>query len=260
MPENPVQRNQSLVKAMQIVETIAANRSTMRLQDISAAVKMPVSTVSRILNTFSIMGYVYQDPDTLQYGLTYKFSDLSSATNMEETLKNCGHQILMDLFKEADETCTLIIESNHEINHIDVIESKDNLLSVHIAPGQTFPLYCTAAGKLFLLNRSPEQLEKYLEETTFTSYTANTITDGKVLKEELEQARVMKWAMEDEEVVIGARTIASGVTDESGRIIAAISVSAPVSRLTSKKIPILTALIQNAAEQLSLKLGSEQAD
>ena len=69
----------------------------------------------------------------------------------------------------------------------------------------------------------------------------------------------MKWAMEDEEVVIGARTIASGVTDESGRIIAAISVSGPVSRLTSKKLPVLTALVQKAAAQLSGKLGNGNA-
>lgn len=259
MSESLVQRNQSLVKAMQIVETIAANRGTMRLQDISAAVRMPVSTVSRILNTFSVMGYIYQDPNTLQYGLTYKFSELSSATNMEETLKNCGHQILMELFKEVGETCTLIIESNNQINHIDVIESKDNILSVHIPVGQTFPMYCTAAGKLLLLNRTPVQLEKYLEETTFAPYTVNTITDGNVLKEELKQARIMKWAMEDEEVEIGARTIASGVTDENGRIIAAISISGPVSRLTSKKLPVITALVQKAAAQLSGKLGNGNA-
>ena len=256
MSEKNTQLNLSLVKSLQIVENLAAAKGTMRLQDLSAEAKIPVSTVSRILNTFSEKGYIFQDPNTLQYGLTHKFSELSASSNFEEMLIRCGHPVITELCKSSGETCTLIVEAGSQIIHLDTIEPADKLLTVRIQTGMTVPIYCTAAGKLFLAGKTHKQLEEYIKETEFTPMTPNTITDGKILTEELYQIREQGWAIEDEEVELGAWTVAAGITDDSGKILAAVSISGPVSRISSKKIPTLCLMASEAAQKISNRIIS----
>ena len=249
------QGNQSLAKAMQIAETMATSGGVMRLQDISESVGMPDSTVLRMINTFMKRGYIYQDPGSLRYGLTHKFSTLSSPVNLQESLKACGHQVMLDLCKEVGESCSLITEAEDYVIHIDFAETSGKLLAAHPYLGQTAPLYCTGTGKLLLLNRTEQELDAYIYRTEFRKFTETTITDGETLKSELEQIRGRNWAMDNEEYIRGIRVVSGGILDTSGIIIGGINISGPSARLTDERIPFLSQAVTRAANKISRIMG-----
>lgn len=249
------QGNQSLAKALQIAETMASSGGVMRLQDISQNVGMPDSTVLRMINTFMKRGYVYQDPGSLRYGLTHKFSTLSSPVNLQESIKACGHQIMLDLCKEVGESCSLITESEGYVIHIDFAEATGKLLAAHPYLGQTAPLYCTGTGKLLLLNRSEQELDSYLYRTELRKFTPNTLTDKDALKKELQRIRKQNWAMDNEEYIEGIRVVAAGILDTSGMIIGGINISGPSERLTDERIPFLSKAVIRAADKISKIMG-----
>ena len=256
MAEKLTQGNQSLDKALQIVEAMSASSGTMRLQDIAGQVGMPVSTVLRMLNTFVKTGYAYQDPNTSRYGLTYKFSTLSSPANLRESLISCGHQILLDLCNEVGESCSLIVESEDNIIHIDSSEPSGKMLMSHPYLGQSAPLYCTGAGKIFLLNRSDPELDLYLQHTEFRRFTDHTLTSPDALKKEVDTARECGWAMDNEEYIEGIRCIAAGIRDGSGSYIGSISISLPSIRMTEDQIPFLSEAVKGAAARISALMGA----
>lgn len=257
MPEKLTQGNQSLDKALQIVEAMSSSSGAMRLQDIAAEVGMPVSTVLRMLNTFASNGYVYQDPNTARYGLTYKFSTLSSPANLRESLLSCGHQVLLDLCNEVGEACSLIIEAEEIILHIDIVEPAGKSVMLHPHLGQSAPLYCTATGKILLLNRSEQDLDLYIRKTGLKKFTENTLANPDTLKKQLNDIRIRQWAMDNEEYITGVKCLASGIKDSSGTFIGGISISTPAVRMTEEQIPFLSEAVKRAAAKISSLMGAD---
>lgn len=255
MSEKLAKPNQSVEKVLQIVEIMAEEGAPMRLQDLSVRCQMPASTVLRMLNTLALCGYVSQNPDTLRYSLTLKFAHIGSRVCARNSLRDIAHPVLFQLSRRCRESCCLAIEENMEMVYTDVRDGPDNMLKTMQRIGKRAPMHSTGVGKLLLLNYTESQLEGYIVCKGLTALTEHTLTTRETLMEELEEIRRRGYALDNEECELGARCVAAPVRDYTGHIVAGLSVSGPVSRMTEERIESIVPVVVEMADKISQQMG-----
>jgi len=120
--------------------------------------------------------------------------------------------------------------------------------------GSRAPAYCTSVGKALLAFQPIEVVQQVIEQG-LKRFTPNTITDSDMLLSELASIRARGYAIDDEEIEVGLRCIAAPIRDHSGQVVAAISVAAPVQRMTKKQVQGTTPTVVAAAEAISRRMG-----
>jgi DNA-binding IclR family transcriptional regulator len=121
--------------------------------------------------------------------------------------------------------------------------------------GRRLPLYAGSAGKLLLAFLPDKRQEEILARTKFQPFTNKTITDIKILKNELKTIRKQGYAFSDGEWVEDAAGIAAPIFDMKSDIVGALTISGPSFRFTSEKITLHKNSILKAAEHISRDLG-----
>jgi DNA-binding IclR family transcriptional regulator len=123
------------------------------------------------------------------------------------------------------------------------------------AIGGRAPLHLTSSGKLFLAYDDPRLVRAYATRTGLAGHTRNSLTDLPRLEKELSQVRARGYARDNEELELGVRCIAAGIRDDSARLVAGLSVSAPAERMQDDWIEDL----QATAGRISAALGHAAA-
>ena len=244
--------NQSVGKALKIIEILAQNSEPMRLIDIAALVEMPSSTALRMIATLIEYGYVAQEAQSQKYFLTMKLAQIGSMVTSKFNLRDIVRPYLAKLTKEFGEASCIAIESSMMALYVDVMDGPDGMLKIMQHIGKQSPLHCSGVGKCMLLNYSEDEIDKLIETKGLPSFTPNTITTKKALLSELEIIKKQGYAMDNEECELGARCIACGIRNHAGQVVAAISMSGPVSRMAETAIEKISIVLKATAEELSL--------
>lgn len=253
--EKKVKKNQSVEKVLQIIELLVSQGGEMRLQDIADQVNSPSSTVLRYLSTLSSFGYVYQNADSSKYALTLKLAQLGSLVSGQYDIRNLVHDDLVALSKKFQESSCLAIEEDHEVVYIDVINGPDNMLKTMQRIGKRAPLHATSVGKNILQNYTEKEIEDILKEKGMPALTAKTLTTPEALFKELETVQETGVAMDNEECEIGAKCISVPLIDYTGKVVAAISISGPVFRMTDEKVERIKEYMLRMSKEISKKLA-----
>jgi DNA-binding IclR family transcriptional regulator len=243
--------NQSVEKTFQIIEIMAESREPLRLQDIALKVDMPSSTVLRLVNTLVSCGYASQDPNTLKYFLSLKFMLIGGLVSSQINIRDIAHPYLLELSKKCKESVCLSIEQDMEVVYLDVIDGPDGILKITQRIGKVAPLHSTAVGKIMMLNYDSKQLNQMIASKGLAALTPNTITSKEELIKELEKIRTQGYALDDEECELGARCIATGIKDYSGKYIAGISVSGPTTRMSMEYVNIIKNIVMDTSKTIS---------
>jgi DNA-binding IclR family transcriptional regulator len=143
------------------------------------------------------------------------------------------------------------VRREDEIVYVERTSSGRALMRVVNIVGARAPLHITAVGKLFLLEDGSEGLRSYAQRTHLPQFTRNTLTTVNALEKELERIRRNGYAVDNEEAEIGVRCIGAGVHDDTGVLVAGLSVSAPAERMKSA----WSGLVRETAEKISRSLG-----
>lgn len=220
----------SVVKAMKIIEKLVEKKEATSLSAISREVKMNISTVHRLLNTFLVLGYVEQDEQGL-YKLGFGSYKLAEKINENFDIKQLVHPYLREIVSECNETTNLVVLEDYQVVYIDQVEST-NMVRMFAGVGNRGPAYCTGAGKVLLAYLPEQEQQKYLREIDLVSYTENTITVVEKLMEEFRKIRRQGFALDLEEKEQGVRCAAAPIFGINEEAVGAISVSGPSSRLT----------------------------
>ncbi|HAL73777.1 MAG TPA: IclR family transcriptional regulator [Clostridiales bacterium] len=255
MKEKLTSKNQSVEKTFYMIEIMSQSSGAMRLQDIAAKAGYPPSTALRMLNTLMTMGYVRQDPDSLRYYLSMKFSRIGDLIKSQYSLRDMIHPYLVELAQRCGESSCLAIEEDKTVVYIDVVNGPDNMLKTLQRIGKSAPMHSTGVGKLLLLNYSDDQLVTLAKTKGLDPLTAKTITSLDDLSAELSRVREQGYALDDEECEIGARCIAAPIQDQNGYVIAGISISGPAARLTREQADICKDIVIEIARRASRELG-----
>ena len=256
-----VQNNQSVERVLKIIEALAYAEGPVRLQNLAENLGLHPATTLRFLHTLIKHDYVYQDSETLKYGLTMKLSNLSGHISANYSLKNVISPYLRKLAQKTSESVCLALEEDNHVIYIDVENSPDQVLKAYQRIGKVAPLYCTGVGKLFLADFESERLEHFLSGAPFRAYTPSTITTREGLLGEILRIREDGVSYDNEECEVGAICIAAPIRDYTGRVVAAISITGPMFRINEGFIRENRGILLEAAQKISTQLGYiEKAD
>lgn len=231
----------------------------MQLQNIAIKAGLPASTALRLINTLLNNGYATQDPMTLRYSLSLKFSYIGSLVSSQVRIRDLAHPYLMDLSRKCQESVCLAIEQDMEVIYIDVIDGPDGMLQITQRIGKRAPMHSTGVGKILLENYSSKQLNQLIAIKGLQILTPHTISNRENLVSEIDAVKKQGYALDNEECELGARCVAVGIRDYSKCVVAGISISGPISRMSMEKISTIIHVLSEGATNISRLLGYEEA-
>ena len=247
-------KNQSLEKGLAIIEYMSEYQEPIRLQDLAMGLEMSSSTVLRFLITLMESGYVEQD-ELSRYYLTYKICRISNSVSESNSLAGIAMGYMKKLSGICEESVSLAVEKNDKIVYIAVVHGPVKLMKTLQRIGNVAPMYCTAIGKLLLLNKSEEELQAYFDRNQFEAFTDHTMTTLKELKPVLEKAREEDMAFDNEECELGAKCVALPIRDYTGKTVAAMSITGTVFKLNEELILRIVPQFRYCVDEISRILG-----
>lgn len=243
---------QVLDRAMNLLDVLAQHSEPVALKDLAAATGLHASTTHRILNDLVVGRYVDR-VDSGMYQLGMRLLELGSLVKRRLNVREVALEPMRELHRVTGQTVNLSLQQGDEIVYIERAWSERSGMQVVRAIGGHAPLHLTSTGKLFLSVVEPRQVRAYAIRTGLAGTTRNSITDIERLERELALVRRHGYARDNEELELGVRCIAAGIHDDTGKLQAGLSLSAPTDRLRDEWIPLL----QRAALQISEALGYE---
>lgn len=245
---------QSIHRASQIMAAIAEHSNSISLTELSKIVDLHKSTVHRILGTLIEIGYVQQNPTNSHYELTIKLFEIGSSVIRNNSLTTIAKPYLRQLRDLSGEVVHLVVPDSGEIVYIDKVESI-HTLRMHSYVGKRSPMYCTAVGKAILSQQSREKIEAYWQSITPVKHTENTIVALEPFIEELGRIKATGISYDNEEHEKDIRCIGTTLEGFSGEVVAAISISGPVQRMTDAHIESLIPELLRIKREISRELG-----
>ncbi len=245
MEENTTMR--AAQRLFALLETLA-QQGTMGVTELSTAAQLNKATVFRQLNTLAALGYVRQEENG-KYRLTYKLLGIAGKLLEQSDMRSLVRPYLERLAAQTGETVHLVQREDDHIVYIDKVEPTVNSIRMVSRVGMAQPLYCTAVGKTLLAGHSQREVREVWNRSNVRPLTPHTLVRWEDFCAELETVRQQGYAMDNEENELGVRCIAVALPDFSGRCSHAVSISAPVSRMTEERLPqIVTQLLAFRSE------------
>jgi IclR family transcriptional regulator, KDG regulon repressor len=228
-------------------------RTSVAFAQLAHALPFARTTVHRILYSLEKLGYVEKDEFKSHYRLAAKFFDLTGPAVHFRRLQSVSKAILQDLLFRFGETVNLAILQDGQVTYIDVLQSP-SALRIAAVPGERNPIHCTALGKAILAFLPENELLTVLGHTPLIRRTPKTITQRKYFLEHLASVRERAVALDLEENITGVICVAAPIFDQTGRVIAGLSVSGPESRMKSKLAQVQEE-VRNSAQAVSRMLS-----
>src|SRR3546814_756294 len=244
---------QVLERAMRLLDVLAKRSEPVPLKDLAAATGLHTSTTHRILNDLVVGRYV-ERVDSGLYQLGMRLLELGSLVKGRLNVREVALEPMRELHKLTGQTVNLSLQQGDEIVYIERAWSERSGMQVVRAIGGRAPLHLTSTGKLFLSVSDPRQVKAYAMRTGLAGTTRNSITQTDQLERDLSQVRRHGYSRDNEELELGVRCIAAGVYDDTGKLQAGLSISAPAERMRDEWIPIL---LRTAAQIRSEEHTSE---
>ena len=243
---------QVLDRAMRLLDVLAQHSEPVALKELAACTGLHTSTTHRILNDL-VAGRYVDRVDSGMYQLGMRLLELGSLVKRRLNVREVALDPMRELHRQTGQTVNLSLQQGDEIVYIERAWSERSGMQVVRAIGGHAPLHLTSTGKLFLSTLEPRQVRAYTLRTGLAGTTRNSITELERLERELAMVRRHGYARDNEELELGVRCIAAGLYDDTGKLTAGLSLSAPADRLRDEWIPLL----QDAAQQISEALGYE---
>jgi IclR family KDG regulon transcriptional repressor len=257
MTKDPNDYNvRAVERALQILSCFDDQHQERGISEIAQAVDLHKATAHRIVTTLVNYGYLERAGDGQKYRLGLVLPELGFKVIRRMDLRREALPHMLQLVEQWDETCDLSVFDQGQVFYVEVVKG-NRALSIAAAVGQRLPAYCTASGKLFLAYLPNDALESYLSRPLI-SYTENTITSKEELLKRLKTIRSQGYAVDKEEMEEGVYAIAAPICNDQGKMVAAMSVPSPVSRLDDEREVEIIESLKQAALNISRRLGCKQ--
>jgi DNA-binding IclR family transcriptional regulator len=247
-------RIQSIERAAAILRLLSGRTRRLAVAELAGELGLPKGTVYGILRTLQLVGFVEQDNESGKYQLGPALLHMGSSYLDGNELRTRALNWADGLAARSGESVR--IGTLHEnqvliVHHVFRPDDTHQALDV----GSLLPVHATALGKALLAHH--RYLASDVADRGLASYTAETITDGYRLGEELEQISHRGWAAEIEELYLGLASIAAPIEDRSRVVVGAIGISGAVERLCAGRMPRpdLVAYVRESARAISRELG-----
>src|SRR5712692_11612999 len=246
---------QSVERTLDLLEYLARSSGWMGISELSNATGQPVGTIHRLLMTLVARNYVVRDGRTRRYTLGPAFRRLAGISLQTPDWAEIGTPLLRDLVEISGETANLAVMEGDRAVYVAQVQPR-RMVRMFTELGNRVYLHCTGCGKVLLAYQPDSVIASIIAETGLPGFTDTTITDPGQLKQELEMIRQQGYAIDNGEQEEGVRCIAAAVYDPRGKVIAALSISGPGSRLDSRRIPTLLPHLKRISAAISSALAA----
>jgi IclR family pca regulon transcriptional regulator len=218
---------QSLERGLAVIRAFDAQHPSLTLSDVAKATGLSRAAARRFLLTLVDLGYV--GTDGREFSLRPGVLELGHAYLSSLGLPEVAQPHLKQLAEATGESTSVAILDGTDIVYVARV-SAYRIMSAAISVGTRFPAFATSMGRAILGCGTEERRERFLAAAELPALTVHTITDVAELRDELDRVRERGWALVDQELELGLRSVAAPIADASGAVVAAINVSAPVRR------------------------------
>lgn len=241
---------QVIERMVALLDALAQFPDPVSLKELSKMTGLHPSTAHRILNDLVVKRFVDRsEPGAYRLGM--RLLELGNIVKSRLNVREAAVDFMRALHRKTNQTINLSVRQSDEIVYIDRAFSERSGMQVVRAIGGRAPLHLTSTGKLFLSVDDPKAVRAYATRTGLAGHNKNSITDLAKLERELSLVRARGYARDNEELELGVRCMAAGIHDDSGKLIAGLSISAPADRLQEEWLDDLT----TTARQISEVLG-----
>jgi len=246
----------SVAKAIQIINCFGQEKQVLGIGDISALTGYNTSTVSRLLATLHEFGCVERAQGYGKYRLGYRVYLWGIISQTSHTLPVIAEPVMKKLRSLCGEEVSLYgVEGNHRICLFRV-RSLHEIARVG-SVGEALPLHAGAAGRVLLAYLPERQQRDIIDGKRLKTYTRFTIADPEKLIRSLKKIRKQGFAVSRGEREPDAFSVVAPVRNAAEKVVASLSISGPNFRLNSKKTKRYTQDVLAAADEISIRLGSQ---
>ena len=246
-------RLSSVANAIRLTKAFSEHEYEMGISALAQRLGLAKSTVHRLATTLVEYDILEQNRETGKYRLGLALFELGTLVRRKMNVMNEAQGEIHALAEASGETVQLAILDHLSVLYIRIRES-NQAVRMSSGLGSRAPAHCTSVGKA-LLAFQPAELVRQVIDNGLKRYTEKTIVEPEALQQELASIRTRGFALDDEEVEVGLRCVAAPIRDHSGRVIAAISVAAPVQRMSKKQVQATIPSVVAAADAISRRLG-----
>ena len=234
---------QSVHRALDVLEALAAAGGTASLGDLAAACGLPAPTLHRLAGTLADRGYLRQMPDR-RYSLGSRLVPLGA--DAHALLGARALPVLLALADLTGESANLAVLTQGRAEYVAQAPGR-HTMRTFTEVGNRVALHCTGVGKALLAAVPLAQASRLIGTAPLAAQTAGTITDPAALHAEIELTRARGYALDEGEMEIGVRCVAVGMP---GTAPMAVSVSGPAARMTDDLIMTAVSALRTATAQL----------
>jgi IclR family pca regulon transcriptional regulator len=236
---------QSLERGMAVIQVFSREHPALTLSEVARLTGTTRATARRILLTLERLGHVRSDGRL--FTLTPRVLTLGWAYLSSLNLWEIAQPLMEDLVRETGESSSAATLDLPDIVYVARMPTR-RIMTIALGVGTRLPAHATSMGRVLLADLPAEELDRFLAETTLERLTEHTIVDPDELRTALAQVREQGWALVDQELEIGLRSVAAPIQGADGRTIAALNVSAAAARVSIEELRgrFLRALLRTA--------------
>jgi IclR family pca regulon transcriptional regulator len=241
-------------RAFAVIRTFDREHAKLTISQVAERTGLTRAAARRFLLTLQELGYI-QSSDGL-FRLSLRVLDLGYTVLSTIGLSDIAQPVMEQVAAKLHESCSVSVLDGSDIVYVARVPTK-RIMTVNLAVGSRLPAYATSMGRVLLAHLPPEALDEFFKQTTLVRLTKQTVCDERTLRHILAQVRERGWALVDQEVEEGVRSVAAPIRDRSGRVIAAINASAHATRASVRKLrEAFAPVLLDAASRISKSLGA----
>jgi IclR family transcriptional regulator, pca regulon regulatory protein len=218
---------QSLERGLSVIRAFDADHQMLTLSEVAGSTGLSRAAARRFLRTLVQLGYMRSEGS--RFALRPKVLELGYAYLSSLTLPEVSMPHLEQLVEQVHESSSVSELDGDDVVYIARVPTK-RIMAVTISVGTRFPAYATSMGRVLLAAQPQDRLDAYLDATSLRGLTGHTITSPAALRRELDKIRAQGWALVDQELEEGLRSIAAPIRDAYDQVVAAINVSTHAGR------------------------------
>ncbi len=233
----------ALAKGLAVIEAFDARSPSMTLSEVARKTGLSRGTARRLLLTLVDLGYAGFDGK--RFGLQPRALNLGFAYLHSQNLWQLGQPYMVELVERVHESCSIAVLDGSEIVYVARVPTSVRIMSINLGIGTRLPAFATSMGRVLLAGISPAEVERLLEQPSpLAKYTPKTIIEPTALLREIDVVRRQGWALVDQELEMGLRSIAVPIVDGGARTVAALNIGThasrwPIQKLTQEALPLL---------------------
>jgi IclR family transcriptional regulator, pca regulon regulatory protein len=246
----------ALQRGLDVLQTFSRANPVLTLTKVAELTGLSRGTARRLLHTLAQLGYVRQDGR--EFRLTARVLNIGYAYLSALDLVELSRDEMESLGRATGESCSIAVLDSTDVVYVARAPST-RIMSTALGLGSRLPAHATSLGHVLLAGLTTPDLDTYLAAADLEPFTTHTVTDGAALRAELDRVRTQGWALIDQELEVGVRSIAAPLRNRTGCTIAAMNVSAPASRVTldvmrRELLPPLLAAADRISEMLAKQM------